>query len=218
MSDCGTRRMGTFIAGLIKYRLASLFLAMFVVAVLVAALSDRFLRSRALSVLAHYNVLTYGFSEVDDERHIIDPFRDGQHDLPRSNSSSDRLRIRAIDVRYVDCVDIELMSAVVVFKEVEFANLSNRCVDDNCIALCTQLPNLRFLDLSGTAITTTGIEKLIECRRIEDLCLDDTSLQERDIEILSRSASLRRVSIRNTPAANCISGVPGALFNFEIVR
>ena len=71
----------------------------------------------------------------------------------------------------------------------------SHALTDDALSHLASLPNLRELDLSGTAITDAGMQLVGECLSIEKLNLRGTRVTDRGIGALERNRVLRELSL-----------------------
>ncbi len=74
-----------------------------------------------------------------------------------------------------------------------------RCaVGDALAALCAQMPRLRMLDLSATAVTTDGVAALKDHPALEELVLTRTRLGDASMDAIASIESLQRIYLWNS--------------------
>ncbi len=71
-------------------------------------------------------------------------------------------------------------------------------ITDAVIEPVTRLPQLRWIALSGTAITDTSVERLSKDRRLERIWLSRTGITDRSLELLAQLPGLTHLAIEGT--------------------
>jgi hypothetical protein len=70
--------------------------------------------------------------------------------------------------------------------------------DRGLLTLAKSFPNLRFLDLSYTAVTTAGIKEIARLDKLESLNLTATKVDARDVAELRSKPNLRKLYLFET--------------------
>lgn len=114
--------------------------------------------------------------------------RDPKHPFVAANLERATLNDRVVD-------------ALAAFPEIERLMLSKSAITDEQLARLP-LPNLKYLDLSGSKVTDQGIENLWPLKKLEELDLSRTALTDRGLKTLATLTNLRSVNLEETAVSN----------------
>ena len=117
----------------------------------------------------------------------------GIHLIPRSQDPTDGLILRTVNAPEA-CNDATLAQLAPVANLIVDAELARTRVTDAGIStLAKNFPNLRFLDLSHTAVTAGGVKDLARIRKLQSLNLTDTKVSADSLTILRSEPNLKKL-------------------------
>ncbi len=97
----------------------------------------------------------------------------------------------------------DLLRVIVSDTELTTLNLSgSQALTDTGVALLAQLPNVRHLDLSGTAITDAGVAALAALHTLQHISLAWTRVTDAGVRALARCDHLQHVDLNGTPCGD----------------
>lgn len=83
-------------------------------------------------------------------------------------------------------------------NRIEINFRSRREIDDNMLKNLAGLDGVVGIDLSGTAVSDSGVEVLMSLPDLEYLQLGDTAISDSGLALLAKCRNLRRLDIRRT--------------------
>jgi hypothetical protein len=118
--------------------------------------------------------------------------------VPRSQDPTDGLILRTVGSPDA-CTDETLVQLGPVASLVVDAELARTKVSDHGLpTLAKSFPNLRFLDLSYTAVTTAGVKEIARLDKLESLNLTATKVDAQDVAELRSKPNLKKLYLFET--------------------
>jgi len=78
---------------------------------------------------------------------------------------------------------------------VELLDLANTSLSDDTMPLLHKFPQLRWIDISGTSVTSKGLADIVNLPHLETVVAYDTDIDERFLSRLSPRVEIRRVQL-----------------------
>ena len=118
--------------------------------------------------------------------------------VPRSQDPTDGLILRTVGSPD-SCTDETLIQLGPVANLIVDAELARTKVSDHGLPiLAKSFPNLRFLDLSYTGVTSAGMKEIVRLDKLESLNLTATKVNTKDIADLRSKPSLKKLYLFET--------------------
>jgi len=118
--------------------------------------------------------------------------------VPRSQDPTDGLILRTVDSPD-SCSDQTLAQLAPIANLIVDAELARTKVTDRGMpTLAKDFPNLRFLDLSYTAVTAAGMKAIVQLDKLQSLNLTETKVDPKDIAELRSKPSLKKLYLFET--------------------